>query len=98
MEATEHSRLTENAAAGCAPASCSAAGVRFKRASLRLPTTPFPGDDTPAIIEATKLYVETWVVPLLDSIESGDMTRIKEYYEFEQGDEMKPPNDRTEPR
>jgi hypothetical protein len=49
--------------------------VRFKRASLRLPTTPFPGDDTPAIIEATKLYVETWIVPLLDSIESGDMTR-----------------------
>jgi hypothetical protein len=62
--------------------------VRYDGASLRLPTTPFPGDDTPAIREATKLFVETWVVTLLDCMESGDMTRIREYYEFERGHEM----------
>lgn len=70
--------------------------VRFDGASIALPTTPFPGNDTPAIREATRLYVETWIVPLLDSIESGDMTRIKQYYEFERGHEMESPNDQVE--
>lgn len=62
--------------------------VRFDEAKITLPTTPFPGDDTPAIREATRLYVESWIVPLLDSIESGDMTLIRQYYAFENGHEM----------
>jgi len=66
--------------------------VRFDGASIALPTTPFPGDDTKAIREATRLYVESWIVPLLDSIECGDMTRIWQYYEFEKGHEMESPN------
>ncbi len=70
--------------------------VRFDGASIRLPTTPFPGDDTKAIREATRLYVESWIVPLLDSIESGDVTRIREYYEYEKGHEMESPNDQAQ--
>jgi hypothetical protein len=66
--------------------------VRFDGASIALPTTAFPGDDTKAIREATRIYVESWIVPLLDSIESGDMTRIRQYYEFEKGHEMESPN------
>jgi hypothetical protein len=66
--------------------------VRFKTASLALPTTPFPGHDTPAIRAATRLYVETWIVPLLDCIESGDMGLVREYYQHEEGDEMEKAN------
>jgi hypothetical protein len=65
--------------------------VRYDGASLRLPTTPFPGDNTKAIRAATRLYVETWIVPLLDAIESGDMTVIRQFYEFEKGHKMKRP-------
>lgn len=53
------------------------AAVRFKQASLRLPGTPFSGDDTEAIREATALYMEAWVVPLIDAIESGDSNRMQ---------------------
>lgn len=42
--------------------------VRFETASVRLPETPFPRDDTEKIREATKLYVETWIVPLLEAV------------------------------
>lgn len=65
--------------------------VRFDDAVIALPTTPFPGDDTKAIREATRLYVEAWIVPLLDSIESGDMTLLSQYCEFENGHEMESP-------
>ena len=63
--------------------------IRFKSAMLRLPGTPFPQDDTKAISEAASLYVETWIVPLLDAIESGDMSLVREFCQFEQGDSMK---------
>ena len=46
--------------------------VRFEGASIRLPTTQFPDEDTEAIQDATRLYVETWIVPILDAIETGD--------------------------
>jgi hypothetical protein len=62
--------------------------VRYAGASLRLPGTPFPDEDTDKIREATKLYVETWIVPLLDDIEREDWTRIKEYYQFEKGHDL----------
>ena len=41
---------------------------------------------------AERRQVFSWIVPLLDSIESGDMTRIRQYYEFEKGHEMESPN------
>lgn len=65
--------------------------VRYDGASLPLPGTPFPGDDTHAIQEATRIYVETWIIPLLDAIESGDMTLIKRYYEHDRGHTMSQP-------
>ena len=60
--------------------------VRFKTASITLPGNPTFQNDTPAIREATSRYVESWIVPLLDAIESGDMTLVKEYYQTEEGD------------
>lgn len=45
--------------------------VRFESASIRLPGTPFPGDDTEVIREATRLYVETWVIPLMEAVRDG---------------------------
>ena len=45
--------------------------VRFERASIRLPDTPFPENDTELIREVTKLYVETWIVPLLEAVRDG---------------------------
>ena len=62
--------------------------VRYDGAGLALPTTPFPGDDTPAIKEATMLYVESWIVPLIDAIESGDMSLIRKYSTTERGHKM----------
>ena len=62
--------------------------VRFDGAKISLPNTPFMSDDTAAIREATRLYVESWIVPLIDCIESGDMTLIKRYYADEPGHMM----------
>ena len=60
--------------------------VRFKTASITLPGNPTFQNDAAIIREATRLYVESWVVPLLNAIESGDMTLVKEYYQTEEGD------------
>lgn len=46
--------------------------VRFESASIRLPGTPFGKDDTEAIREATRLYTETWIVPLLKAVRDGN--------------------------
>jgi hypothetical protein len=46
--------------------------VRFENAYVRLPETPFPQDDTEKIREATKVYIETWVVPLLKAVRDND--------------------------
>lgn len=47
--------------------------VRYESACFHLPGRGMGDDDTPAIREATRLYVETWVVPLIDAMESGDL-------------------------
>lgn len=60
--------------------------VRFKTARLQLPGNDTFKDDTPIIREVTRLYVETWIVPLLDAIESGDMKLVKDHYQTEEGD------------
>lgn len=53
------------------------ARVRYRRASMRLPGTPFPDDDTAVIREATRLYVESWIVPIIDAIEAGDTDALR---------------------
>ena len=54
--------------------------VRYQKgARLRLPSSQLlTADDTALIRTATRLYVETWIVPLIDAMQSGDITRIKE--------------------
>jgi len=62
--------------------------VRYDGACLRLPSTAFPGDDTPVIKEATWLYVESWVVPLIDAIETGDSGALQMMCSHERGHPM----------
>lgn len=50
--------------------------VRLEDAVIRLPGSGVGKSDTAAIREAMRLYVETWIVPLLDDIESGDLARL----------------------
>jgi len=53
--------------------------VRFETAHLRFPSNHILAtNDTPVIREATRLYVETWVVPLIDAMQRGDVQRIKD--------------------
>ena len=53
--------------------------VRFETAALRLPGRELVRhNDTPLIREATRVYVETWIVPLIDALQSGEMARVKE--------------------
>jgi ubiquinone/menaquinone biosynthesis C-methylase UbiE len=59
--------------------------VRFESAFLQLPCTSSPGDDTKEIREATRLYMESWVVPILDMIESGDTKAMQSFCENESG-------------
>lgn len=58
--------------------------VRFKTARLG----PMGTDLTPEIREQTKLYVETWIVPIIDMIERGDTRALGEFCFGCPGDEM----------
>ena len=60
--------------------------VRFKTAHLSLPDSGFMANDTPAIREATKIFIENWVIPIIDGIESGDTKFLKEFCEHERGE------------
>jgi len=51
--------------------------VMFGDAVLRLPGSSVDKDDTQLIRDATRLYVETWIVPVLDAIERGDTWSLK---------------------
>jgi len=55
------------------------ARVRFEPpCNLRLPgRETLRADDTALIREATRIYVETWVVPLIDAMQSGGADDIK---------------------
>ena len=46
--------------------------VRFEHAAIRLPGTSFPDTDTDTVREATQLYVETWIVPLLEAVRDNN--------------------------
>lgn len=63
-------------------------GVRFRTACLRLPGTEWEGNDAPAIRKASKLYVETWVVPLLNAIETGDTRTLQRMCYGKDGDKI----------
>lgn len=53
--------------------------VRYEPpARLRLPgRETMSADDTALIREATRLYVETWIVPLINSMQTGSAEDIK---------------------
>lgn len=50
--------------------------VRFRCAGFTLPGVPSEAA-TAAIREATSLYMETWVVPLIDALERGDIALLR---------------------
>ena len=64
------------------------ARVRFKNASFALGGVMSNDADTERIRKATRLYTETWVVPLLDAIESGDTATLQLFLRGEHGDKM----------
>ncbi len=53
--------------------------VRFENASIRLPGHSLESAvvDTQAVKDATKVYIETWVVPLLEAIRKGDTKTLQ---------------------
>jgi hypothetical protein len=66
--------------------------VRFRDARLRLPDNRYTQRaheaDTAAIIAATTRYVETWIVPILDAIESGDTYALRVLTLHDRGEPM----------
>lgn len=58
--------------------------VRYKTARLGT----IDKDITPEIREQTKLFVESWVVPIIDMIERGDTRALREFCACCPGDEM----------
>jgi len=67
--------------------------VRFTDARLSLRDTQNDGD-IKTIRRATWLYVETWIVPILDAIECGDTYLLRQLVRNERGHELgrKPAN------
>lgn len=55
--------------------------VLFKSAGFTLPGSPYMQDDTAVIREATRLYTQSWVIPILDAIETGDTRMLKKLCE-----------------
>ena len=47
--------------------------VRFDGARITIAGSKSSGDDTAIIRQATEAYIETWVVPIIDAIERGDV-------------------------
>lgn len=63
--------------------------ARYENASIRLPGTPFGEDDTDVIQEATRLYVDTWLIPLLKGVRDGNRQMV---ISFCQGENCSPPD------
>lgn len=64
--------------------------IRFTNASFRLPDHENEGfkhdeKDTADIREATRLYMQSWVEPILDAIERGDTAALKTFSVDSQG-------------
>lgn len=52
--------------------------VRYEEATLRLPGSSFDDDDTLKIQLATEVYVDSWIIPLLEALEQGDTYALKQ--------------------
>ena len=46
---------------------------RELKRKVRYETADFPD----SLKERTKLYTETWIIPIIDAIEAGDTSRLK---------------------
>lgn len=53
--------------------------VRYEGCRLRLPGSSFDDDDTLKIQLATEIYVNTWIIPLLEGIRDGDTDRLRSW-------------------
>lgn len=51
--------------------------VRYSSASLNLAGSTSQTDDTAAIREATRLYTDTWIIPLLRAIKENDLDTLR---------------------
>lgn len=66
--------------------------VQFKGAQFALPSLlPFKmsnPEDTRAIQEATRLYVQAWVLPIIEAIELGDTPAMYRSTHLETGEKL----------
>ena len=62
--------------------------INLRNASVRLASTEFPKDDTEEIREALKLYLDSWVHPIIDAIEAGDMRTLRYLIDGERMEKM----------
>lgn len=63
--------------------------VRYKGASLSLSDWLGNEDDTDKIRAAVRLYVQTWIEPIIDMIEEGDTRGLAHFVGFDnKGDEI----------
>lgn len=52
--------------------------VRLETAVIRQPRMDgSPMIETPEIREALRLYVETWIIPLIDAVQAGDAEKMR---------------------
>lgn len=63
--------------------------VRFRNAGFALPGLKSEAA-TAAVREATSLYIESWVVPLIDALERGDTRRLKSLTGGSEGEPASP--------
>jgi hypothetical protein len=64
--------------------------VQYTDAGLTLPGNYINStrEDTEAIREATRLYVDSWILPIIDAIESGDTKTLREFTQHDRGTPM----------
>lgn len=62
--------------------------VRFKNANLRIDRENLNSDDTQKIREATRLYVESWIIPIIDMIEQGKTQELADFTDRSRGDDI----------
>jgi len=63
--------------------------ARFRNARFALPGGYISNDkDTKAIKEATERYIESWVIPIIDAIETNDRRYLNNWLLDESGDKV----------
>jgi hypothetical protein len=71
--------------------------VLYGRAVLRLPGHDISQDDTELIRAATSLYVKSWILPLLDALETGDLHELDKMIQGEPRVEKQTVQQKTTP-